>query len=128
MTPIVHGYDKIIVDKMNALYPDSFGALHFNDGRVGRQLLTLSIMGKKMYDYFGYIYHPSYISVYCDNEFHDSVYALGKCTYIDQVIIKHDWVNYTGRDNLHTRNESYYNQDSRTYERRKRMGFNPKIP
>ena len=128
MTVIKQGYDKIIYDDMMKYYPNLDGALHYNDGRVGKQLLTLSIMGKPLYDYFGYIYHPSYISVFCDNEFHDSVYGLGKCTYIDNVIIKHDWVNYTGRDKLHLRNESYYPQDSRTYDRRKRINFLPRVP
>lgn len=128
MTPVQKGYDKIIYDDMLKHYPNLDGALHYNDGRVGNRLLTLSIMGKKMYDYFGYIYHPSYISVFCDNEFHDSVYALQKCVYIDNVIIKHDWVNYTGQDALHKRNESYYRQDGRTYDRRKRINFNPKLP
>lgn len=128
MTVQKHGYDKIIYDDMMKYYSDLDGALHYSDGRVGQQLLTLSIMGKKMYDYFGYIYHPSYTSLYCDNEFHDSVYKMNKCKYIDNVIIKHDWVNYTGRDPLHLRNESYYNSDAVIFERRKRHGFNPRLP
>ncbi len=128
MTPIQQGYDKIIYDDMMRYYPDLNGALHYSDGRVGQRLITLSIMGKPMYDHFGYIYHPSYISLFCDNEFHDSVYALGKAKYIDNVIIRHDWTNYTGKDSLHLRNESFYTQDGKNYERRKRHNFNPRLP
>lgn len=128
MTPVQAGYDKIICSEMAKNYPNLDGALHFNDGRVGRVLNTLSIMGRNMYKGFGYIYHPSYISVFCDNEFHDVTYGAGKATYIDNVIIKHDWINYTGKDPLHIRNESFYTQDGRTYERRKRIGFNPRLP
>jgi len=128
MTPVMQGYDKIIYDDMSRIYPDFYGALHYNDGRVGQRLITLSIMGKPMYDYFGYIYHPSYTSLYCDNEFHYSVYKMNKAAYIDKVIIKHDWVNYTGKDQLHVRNESFYNKDGVNYERRKKIGFNPRLP
>jgi hypothetical protein len=128
MTPVQHGYDKIILDDMLKYYPDLNGVLHYNDGRVGTRLNTLSIMGKPMYDYFGYIYHPSYVSVYCDNEFHDVTYGMGKATYIDNVIIKHSWIDYTGKDQLHLKNESFYTYDGRTYERRKRIGFNPRLP
>jgi hypothetical protein len=128
MTPVEKGYDKIIYDDMTKHFPDFNGALHYNDGRVGQRLITLSIMGKPMYNHFGYIYHPSYISVFCDNEFHDCVYAMNKAVYLDKVIIKHDWVDYTGKDQLHMRNESFYRQDGRTYERRKRSNFNPRLP
>lgn len=127
MTVQKKGYDKIIYDDMMKHYPDLNGALHYSDGRVGDRLITLSIMGKPLYDYFGYIYHPSYISVFCDNEFHDSVYTMKKAIFIDNVIIRHDWTNYTGKDQLHLRNESFYTTDGKTYERRKRIFFNPRL-
>jgi len=126
MTPLQQGYDKIIYDDMLKYFPDFNGALHYNDGRAGQRLITLSIMGKPLYDYFGYIYHPSYTSVFCDNEFHESVYSLNKAAYIDRVIIKHEWVDYTGKDKLHIRNESFYKKDHANYERRKKINFNPK--
>lgn len=128
MTPVEKNYDKIIYDDMIKYFPDFNGALHYNDGRAGKNLITLSIMGKPLYDHFGYIYHHSYVSVFCDNEFHDSVYAMNKAVYIDRVIIKHDWVNYTGKDKLHIRNESFYKQDNRNYNRRKSINFDPKLP
>lgn len=70
MIPCQKGYDNIIAVNMNKYFPNMDGALHFNDGRVGNSLFTLSIMGKKLYDQFGYIYHPDYKYTYCDNEFH----------------------------------------------------------
>jgi hypothetical protein len=65
MVPQVMGYDDIILSNMEKYYPDTDGVLHFNDARTGRGLNTLSIMGKKMYDHFGYIYHPDYKSLWC---------------------------------------------------------------
>ncbi len=127
MTPIQHGYDDHIYNDMMQHFPDLNGVLHYDDGRVGDRLNTLVIMGKPIYDYFGYIYHPSYISLYCDNEFHDSTYGMGKARYIPKCIIKHDWIEYTGKDNLHIRNESFYGRDGKNFERRKRLSFNPKL-
>jgi hypothetical protein len=42
--------------------------LHLPDGYANERLCTLSIMGREYYKRFNYIYHPSYVSVYCDNE------------------------------------------------------------
>ena len=124
MLPKVNGFDDIILSDFNRYYPDTFGVLHYNDGKQGRKLNTLSILGKRMVEYFGKkIYHPDYVSLWCDNEFQDVTYQMNKCTYIDNVIIKHEWVNYTGADELHKKNESYSNRDKVTYEKRKNLGF-----
>jgi len=116
----VSGYDDIMAQDMLQHFPDFDGALHYNDGRIGRTLDTLSIMGKKMYDGFGYIYHPDYISLWCDNEFTDVIYRMGKAVYLDKVIIKHDW---TGQDHLYRINNKYYDRDRKVYLMRKEKGF-----
>ena len=71
MVPIVRGYDDVIRSHMIASFPDTNGILWFNDGHQGENLNTLSVMGRTMYQSFGYIYHPSYKSFYCDTEFTD---------------------------------------------------------
>ena len=127
MIPVVEGYDDIIVENMVKHFPDMDGALHFNDGRVGKNdAITLSIMGKKMYDYFGYIYHPAYRSLFCDNEFRDCVYSMKKCVWIDQVVIKHYWQDLVGNDEIQKLNSKHWTLDQSTYNRRKAAGF-PKI-
>lgn len=123
MIPEVDGYDDIICSALQEYFPDTDGVLHFHDGRVGESLNTLSIMGKKMYDRFGYIYHPDYKSLWCDNEFHEVTRAMGKVKWIDRVIIRHAWVDATGQDGLHRHNESFHNVDKRTYDKRKSLGF-----
>ena len=42
--------------------------LHLPDGFTNEKLPTMSIMGKNYYERFNFIYHPSYKSVWCDNE------------------------------------------------------------
>lgn len=88
MIPLVPGYDLIIKENMEARFPDLDGVLWFFDG-VRRELDTLSILGKKYYDRFGYIYYPGYQTWYCDNEFTAVAQALGKLAKFDQVIILH---------------------------------------
>src|SRR5690606_2676961 len=71
MIPQVHGYDKIIIDRMCESFSDTDGVLHFNDGYTGQKLATIPIMGRRYYDRFHYVYHPSYKSLWADNEYVD---------------------------------------------------------
>ena len=80
---------------------------------------------KKYYQRFGYIYHPAYKSLYCDNEFMQVASRLNKQTYIDQVIIKHEQ-HITGIipiDPLYAINDSYDREDCETYIKRFKLGF-----
>ena len=125
MIPMVKGYDTIIKNKMMEHYPDTDGVLWFNDGYQGNKLNTLSIMGKKYYDRFNYIYSPDYLSVWCDNEFMDVANILNKQTYFDEVIIKHehpDW-GFGGRDDIHTLNSKHEAHDRMVYTSRKNNKF-----
>jgi hypothetical protein len=122
MTPVVEGFDDIIASNMKEYFPDLDGALAYKDDIRDDQLITLTIMGRKLYDFFGYIYHPDYKSVWCDNEFTDEVNRMGKVKYIPQTIIKHEWMKY-GHDALYERNGVDFFQDKATYLYRKERGF-----
>ena len=76
MVPVFFGYDEIIRNSMKDEYPDTDGVLWFFDGHR-TDLNTLCILGKKYYDRFSYIYHPTYLSTFCDNEFMDVANLLG---------------------------------------------------
>uniref|UniRef100_A0A6C0I7E7 Glycosyltransferase n=1 Tax=viral metagenome TaxID=1070528 RepID=A0A6C0I7E7_9ZZZZ len=121
MIPQVKGYDTIIREKMRKHYPDTDGVLFFNDGYSGKTLNTLSIMGRKYYQRFGYIYYPGYKSFYCDNEFMRTAEKLRKQTYFDQVIIRHRHCVYDKEvsfDALYQRNSKYSDEDKALYDRR----------
>jgi hypothetical protein len=125
MIPQIMGYDHIIRQNMLSLYPDTDGVLWFNDGLQGSRLNTLCILGKTYYERFGYIYHPAYKSLYCDNEFMHVAARSNKQTYIDQVIIKHEH-HLTGKtplDPLYVINDSYDKEDCETYMKRIKLGF-----
>lgn len=125
MIPQVNGYDKIIIDKMKLMYPDTDGVLWFNDGFQGTRLNTLCILGKKYYKRFNYIYYPEYKSTWCDNEFMDVANILGKQSYFEEVIIKHehpDW-GYGERDVVHIKNQNDLSYDMTLYDSRKKNNF-----
>ena len=128
MLPKEHGYDDIICEEMTRHFPDLDGVLHFNDGRVGRKLNTLCILGRPYYERFGYIYHPAYTSLWCDNEFQAVSEGLGKAAYIDRVIIHHAWIDHVGQDPLMRRNNAFYKRDERVFKYRMANGFPVKTP
>ena len=129
MIPYVDGWDHKIATAMQDNYPDTDGCVSFSDGRDVGNLITFSIMGRKLYERFGYIYHPDYKGLYCDNEFTDEVNRLGKVTYIDEEIIGHEHyaedgnrnsgkIDYAARKTLH-----FSGRDGIMYEKRKELGF-----
>ena len=124
MIPVVNGYDSVIKKDMNDFFKRLDGVLWYNDGGQNH-INTLSIMGKKYYDMFGYIYHPDYVSLWCDNEFTEVSQILKKVYKSEQIIIEHQHPVYqkTTYDPLYVRNEAYYNVDKETYEKRKSKNF-----
>jgi hypothetical protein len=125
MIPQGDNFDDVIVQHMLKYFPNMDGALHYDDGCCGKdRTITLSIMGKKLYDIFGYIYHPSYKSFYCDNEFTDVVRKLNAVQYIPEVIVKHDWQGWgKDRDKVYQRNSRLGKPDEANYNKRKSLGF-----
>lgn len=119
------GWDKQLIDEMVSTYPDGDGVLFHNDGFLGEKLNTMCIMGRKYYDRFGFIYHPDYKSFWCDNEFMSVADGLNKQTYMDDVLFKHNHPANTGgvADSLYLNANNDYNNDKRTYDERKRNGF-----
>jgi len=84
----------------------------------------LTVMGKKYYDRFNYLYYPGYESVYCDNEQTDVAIKLNKLVNINNRIISHEWhaVNDTLR--IQTENKEVRAKDKLLYDTRKAQGFN----
>ena len=124
MMPVDMGWDERIIAEMYKHYPEKDGVLWFYDGHT-KDLNTLSILGTEYFRRFGYIYHPSYKGLWCDNEFMDVAQMLGKQTFIPDCIIKHEhpiWTNRHG-DQLNIRDNNNYDHDKQNYERRKQHQF-----
>jgi hypothetical protein len=124
MIPVEDGYDEIIRQDMENNFKDTDGVLWYHDGAQNR-LNTLSILGKKYYDRFNYIYHPDYVSLWCDNEFTEVSERLKRVHKSDRVIIEHQhpaWQK-SNFDELYARNEMYNSIDKQTYDRRSEKNF-----
>lgn len=121
MVPLVDNYAACIVSAMEEHWPHFDGALHFNDGHQRKNLCTLPILGRRLYDQFGYVYDPAYRSLFCDREYTDVLQATGRLTYIDEKLIEHRhhvW-GRAEKDALYDRNDALEEADRATFEKRK---------
>lgn len=125
MIPQREGYDLEIMNQMIRNYPDYDGVIWFSDGFQCDKLNTLVILGKKYYDRFGYLYHPDYVSFYSDNEFMQVAFLLGKQTYVDDVIIRHEHPDNTkeGIDMTYHINNQHVMRDHFVFNQRAQMMF-----
>ena len=125
MIPQVEEWDDIVRYDMKTQFPDLDGALWYSDGYQDR-ICTMSIMGRKYYERFGYIYHPSYTSLFCDEEHTVVAQNLGKLFKSDTCLFRHEHPKNTQRvsmDALYKRNEPYYHIDKAVYDERKLNNF-----
>tara|TARA_R100000008_G_scaffold86093_1_gene77876 strand:- start:8976 stop:9686 length:711 start_codon:yes stop_codon:yes gene_type:complete len=129
MVPKVDDWDKEISEAMDEHFPDLDGCVHFDDGNTHGKLITFSILGRKLYERFGYIYHPDYKSLYCDDEFTEVVRDMGREQYIDKIIITHEHYSVKGTQNegdldLAAQKTLHYSgRDHYVFIKRKEMGF-----
>ena len=119
MIPKVKGYDSRVRGAMK----DLNHIVWIYDGFQNAHLNTLNIFGRERYLSWGYLYHPEYKSLYCDNEITDWCRANSQhCTIITDVIIKHEHPYTTPgipTDELYKKNQIYVSEDHATYKRRK---------
>jgi hypothetical protein len=129
MIPKVYSWDQEIAHAMKENFPELDGCVHFNDGNTNGELITFSILGRNLYKHFGYIYHPDYKSLYCDNEFTEEVMRLNKVAYIDKIIITHEHWSVKGTENHNQvdiavhKTLHYSGRDRLVYQDRKELGF-----
>jgi hypothetical protein len=85
------GFDDIIRTDMTANYKPGGVTLHYRDPNQPDNHMTLSIMSRDYYGLFGYIYHPSYQSLYCDLEAKDVAQKINRYVYMggDKIIFTH---------------------------------------
>lgn len=123
MVPVADDYALRVLAAMEQHWPHLDGALYFDDGFQGRGLCTLPIIGRRLYNQFGYVYHPHYKSLFCDLEQTELWTQLGRLTYVDEKIIEHRH-HIWGKaeiDATYERNDALEGVDKETYERRKAL-------
>ncbi len=122
---IQQDFDLIIAEDMAKNFPDTDGVLHYPDGYTGESLMSYSIIGRKYFERDGYVYHPDYVSMFCDNEAAEVAKIRGKYKFIDRSIFKHEHPVWTGKqmDENYAINQQYYRVDEQTYLKRKAENF-----
>lgn len=120
------GFDQSIIDNMRNNFPDLDGVLHYPDQKIGKKFITYSILGRKYFERFNYLYYP-YISVYADNEFTDVSKILGRYKYVPENYLEHRhnrW-GFGPPDELLKKTEDpmNYKIDRETYLKRKSNNF-----
>lgn len=115
----VDGYDDMIIQAFSETKKD---VLHYGDG-FRTDLITIPVMRMSYYCKFKYVFHPSYKSLWCDNEFQDV--AAGNIQRRSEKIFSHNHpVNVGSRgDALFRHNEKYFQTDKKNYIDRKKRRF-----
>lgn len=119
----VFGYDEIIRDAIKHYGPDVF--LHYPDSTAKHILPTMSIMDRTYFERDGYIYHPSYKSLWCDNEAIDVARMRGRYRFIEQQIFDHYHPAYgmVPWDEQYRRQQGLWEEDYQNYLNRQSKRF-----
>lgn len=120
------GFDQSIIVNMLTWFPDLDGVLHYPDQKIGKKFITYSILGRKYFERFNYLYYP-YVSVYADNEFTDVAKILGRYKYVPENYLEHRHVRWGfGKPDAllqKTEDPMNYKLDRETYLKRKSNNF-----
>jgi hypothetical protein len=87
----------------------------------GADMCTLSIMGRRLYDQFGWAYNPLYRSLCCDVEYTELLRQMRRLVYVDAMPIEHvhpAW-GKAKSDALYEKNQKHASEDEATLARRK---------
>ena len=136
MTFIEKGFDEVIREAfmINDANETAYGInldqyIHFNDGNQKANVCTMHIVGRDYYNRFMYIYHPDYISLWCDVENDMVAKQLGCYKYMgdNKVIFRHlhpAW-GFGVHDEQYKKTESreMWEKDEQTFNKHKLNNF-----
>ena len=121
MVMIKRGFDNFIREQ----FKNFDGLLHLPDGYANARVCTYSIMHVNYYKRFGYIYHPSYISLWCDNEATMVAKMLNKYKYVNEQIFQHEHpvLGHVPKDEMYLRQGRFYKEEEITFRKRENKNF-----
>jgi hypothetical protein len=82
-------------------------------------------MGRKYYKRDGYVYHPAYKSLFCDNEATQVARERGRLKEVEIPIFyhAHPAAGYPTNDAQYKHTDSFYQEDKATFIKRKAEGW-----
>ena len=121
MVMIKRGFDDFIREQ----FKNFEGLLHLPDGYANARVCTYSIMHVSYYKRFGYIYHPDYISLWCDNEQTQVAKMLNKYKYVNEQIFQHEHpvLGHVPKDEMYMRQGRFYKEEEITFRKRENKNF-----
>lgn len=124
MIVVEKDYDEIIIKNMEKYFPDTDGVLWFDTGD-NDITDTLSIVGRKYYERFNYIYNNCYNGYYCDDEFTRVAFKLGRLRKINKKIIVHEIPHHLemSNDDTYLKSLVHGTRDKAMYKIRKKIQF-----
>jgi hypothetical protein len=141
------GFDSVIIQDMKNAYPDGDGCLWYNTEKFEENLklrtrgkggafgsdvykthwiCMMPIMGMKYYKRFGYVYHPSYVSLWCDNEQTEVAKRLGRITCVNRSLLWHEHPTHGGNrkvDRMYLADAQNHDKDMANFMKRKALNF-----
>jgi hypothetical protein len=120
------GFDVCVGVDMLAHFPDLDGLLHYPDQDAKEYLATMYIAGRKWWERRGRnIYHPSYKSLWCDNEEMAVAQMLGKYKYLGYQINLHlnPAYGHLEKDPMFLEQQDHWNEDEENFNQRKARNF-----
>lgn len=124
----VYGFDTMIRVDMMTHFPNMDGLLHYPDQDAREYLATMYIAGRKWWEFRNKkIYHPSYKSLWCDNEEMAVAQLCNKYKYCGYQINVHlnpaYQHNNMPRDEMFNRQQADWNEDEANFNQRKANNF-----
>lgn len=99
-----------------------------NDG-LQPTLITMPIMDRIYYDRYGYVYHPDYLHMHCDEELTCVALMTGKYIKLPITFLhNHYTTGRTQKDALNDKNNSTWGQGQRTLDRHAENNFGIENP
>lgn len=124
--PVQQGWDTQVVKDFKELAPNGEPRMLWYKDIRNPGICFMPVMNRAAYDLTGYIYHPDYVSLWCDNEQTEVMTANGVMLQVDRELWRNespDWGGSQKRDSLYRMNNSLFRKDQSTFNRRKAAGF-----
>lgn len=123
----VRGFDKEIRNAFIKNCPNFNCTVHFPDDHGGGNTIIVSILGINLFKQLGYLYHPSYESVFCDDDFTEMSRLMNRYFFINKRLFSHNhpiWGKVSWDDLYrHSERPEVYKKDRETFKKRKANNF-----
>ena|SRR5438067_2417697 len=126
----IFGFDVMIGVDMLQHFPNMDGLLHYPDQDAKEYLATLYCAGKKWWEFRNKnIYHPTYKSLWCDNEEQLVAQMMNKYKYCGYQINIHlnPAYGHLPKDEMFLEQQGHWNEDEKNFYERKARNFDLKV-